>query len=790
MQEQEGEETPMTLGFTRFGRVAVLALAAAGLLALPSLAGAANHPFLPNHFPPPKEKKGIPVPNPLLPEHALTGYETPKGSFKDACGLAVDGDGSVYISDYYHDVVVKFGFIFEEAGKRFGYISPFPDADPDGGPCGLALGNNSLYVNYYRRGVWRYGVGFPVEIDPGPATGVAVDPASGRVYVTHVSYVAVYEPNGTPVMEGAEPMRIGVAELADAYGAAVSGYGPTLGDLYVADASDETVKVFDPATSLTTPIKTIDGAMGPQQGFRDLIDTALAIDPVNGSLFVADRLAEAEEPPMVIDEIAPNGNFRGQLQHFFGDGEPPGIALDPTNHNVYVTTGRGEHSGVYAFGPAGLTDSLKVAKTGAGDGKVTSSPNGISCPSGCAAGESEFDIGSLVVLNAAPAPHSAFSGWSVAGQPGACPGTGSCQVQMTAPSIEVTAEFSAIPQQTLSVATEGSGAGVVTSSPAGIECGATCSEHFDEGSTVTLTASPEARSHLAGWKVAGAPSACPGTGTCAVTMDQATQVTAVFAQNPDRTLSLTIGGPGRVLSSPAGIDCQASCAHAFADGTAVTLEAEPASGYELLGWTGACSGKRRCPVQMVQDAAVTATFVRIEDALGVSVIGSGTGTVSDSAAGIDCGLTCAGIYKRGSVLTLTARAERGSRFIGFAGCDSVAGATCTVTVTEAKTVTAIFGEAPEIAVRRVSVRGARAEVAVSVPSPGLLRVSGRGIVKEERRAHAEGVVNLRLSLSDEGRRLLREKGKLSIWVTLRFTSADGSTVVTKKIVTFRRGRGR
>jgi DNA-binding beta-propeller fold protein YncE len=778
--------------FTRFvsGRVALLGLLAAGLLAWPALAAAANHPFLPNHFPSPKEKEGFPVPNPLLPEDALTGYETPKGSFTDACGLAVDGDGSVYVSDYYHDVIAKFGWIFEEAGKRFGYISSFNDADPDGGPCGLALGSNSLYVNDYRQGVWRHGAGLPVEIDPGPATGVAVDPGSGRVYVTHVDYVAVYEPSGTPVMEGAEPLRIGVGALTDAYGAAVSGFGPTSGDLYVADAADETVKVFDQGTSLTTPIKTIDGAMGPQQGFRDLIDTALAIDPANGSLFVADRLAKAEDPPMVIDEIAPNGNFRGQLQHAMGDGEPPGIALDPTNHNVYVTTGRREHSGVYAFGPAGFTDAVRVTKTGAGEGAVTSSPPGISCPSGCAAGEAEFDIGSIVVLNAAPAPHSAFSGWSVAGQPGACPGTGSCQVQMTAPTIEVTAEFGAIPQQTLSVTTEGSGVGTVTSSPAGIDCGTACSEHFDEGSVVTLTASPDARSHLSGWKVAGAPSACPGTGSCAVTMDQATQVTAAFARNPDRTLGLTIAGPGRVVSSPAGVDCQASCAHAFPDGTAVTLEAQPAAGYELLGWTGACSGKRRCPVQMVQDVTVGATFVRIEDALGVSVIGTGTGTVSDPAAGIDCGLTCAGIYKRGSVLTLVARPERGSRFIGFSGCDSVAGTTCTVTVAEAKTITATFGEAPEIAVRRVSVRGKRAEVAVSVPSPGLLRVTGRGIVKAERRVHTEGIVNVRLSLSDEGRRMLREKGRFSIRINLRFTSADGSTVATKKTVTFGRGSGR
>jgi hypothetical protein len=111
-------------------------------------------------------------------------------------------------------------------------------------------------------------------------------------------------------------------------------------------------------------------------------------------------------------------------------------------------------------------------------------------------------------------------------------------------------------------------------------------------------------------------------------------------------------------------------------------------------------------------------------------------------------------------------------------------------VTEAKTITAVFGEAPEIAVRRVSVRGTQAALAVSVPSPGLLRASGNGIAKTKLRAQGEGVVTLHLSLSKKGRIMLGRKGRLSIRVLLRFTSADGSTVVTKKFVTFARGRGR
>src|SRR5262245_46419032 len=51
----------------------------------------------------------------------------------------------------------------------------------------------------------------------------------------------------------------------------------------------------------------------------------------------------------------------------------------------------------------------------------------------------------------------------------------------------------------LTVNHAGTGSGTVTSSPAGIQCGSTCSAPFRSGATVTLTASPAAGSVFAGW---------------------------------------------------------------------------------------------------------------------------------------------------------------------------------------------------------------------------------------------------------------------------------------------------
>ncbi len=49
--------------------------------------------------------------------------------------------------------------------------------------------------------------------------------------------------------------------------------------------------------------------------------------------------------------------------------------------------------------------------------------------------------------------------------------------------------------RTLTVAKAGAGAGNVTSSPAGIDCGSTCTKDYNDGTQVTLTATPAAGSN-------------------------------------------------------------------------------------------------------------------------------------------------------------------------------------------------------------------------------------------------------------------------------------------------------
>jgi hypothetical protein len=171
----------------------------------------------------------------------------------------------------------------------------------------------------------------------------------------------------------------------------------------------------------------------------------------------------------------------------------------------------------------------------------------------------------------------------------------------------VTATFNATATNyTLSVSRTGSGSGTVTSNPAGINCGRTCSANYTSGTSVTLTASSASGSTFGGWS-----GSCSGTGTCTVSMAQARSVTASFnaaATNYNLSVSKTGVGNGTVTSNPAGINCGSTCSAGYTSGTSVTLTANPASGSTFGGWSGSCSGTGTCTVSMTQARSVTASF--------------------------------------------------------------------------------------------------------------------------------------------------------------------------------------
>lgn len=291
----------------------------------------------------------------LITKNAVEAEEAP-GGIEGACGVALTS-GKIYVSDYYHHAIA----VFSGGGTYLERIA----GNPVNGPCQLATSaGGALYANDWHESVGRV-LPSSLEFDSAESTGVAVDQTSGDVYVNDRTYVAVYQPSGAPVLgEGGEPLQIGLGTLVDAYGIAVAG-----GKVYVPDAADHTVKVYEPVADAVNPSAVIDGAATPQGRFVSLVDASVAVDPSNGHLVVLDNLQPGFEfPEGAIEEFDSAGNFLGQLAPKVIHGEPGGLAFQ--GGTLYATSGNSEESAVFKFGtysgaaPLGAPSSIAAVAPG------------------------------------------------------------------------------------------------------------------------------------------------------------------------------------------------------------------------------------------------------------------------------------------------------------------------------------------------------------------------------------------------------------------------------------------
>lgn len=378
-------------------------------------------------------------------------------TFYDPCGVAVDSKGDFYVSVYYrwsvreYDETLNYyplpGQRFTSAGK--GLVAGFTTTEALDGPCDLALNaGNQLFVGNYHRNVFQYGTilapgpGRAIAgpgADPTYTTGLSADPATGLVYVDHRTYVEVYDAStGEPVLDGGVPLTIGEGTLKDGYDVAVSTYPGTYGRVYVPDAWSDTIKVYDPTVSRTTPIGEIDAADAPGGEFTSLRDGSIAIDRVTGEIYVTDNTQPVytELPETLIDVFRPDNSYEGHLKYFVFNSSPSGLAVDnseqSTQGRVYSTSGNSIYSTIYAY-PAGAAttdpplshgETVSIGSIGSGSGAVRvalteadeecGSTCGVSCPPTC---EASLPAGTTLALTAEAGPGSAFGGWS-----GACSG--------------------------------------------------------------------------------------------------------------------------------------------------------------------------------------------------------------------------------------------------------------------------------------------------------------------------------------------------------------------------------
>jgi uncharacterized repeat protein (TIGR02543 family) len=365
-----------------------------------------------------------------------------------------------------------------------------------------------------------------------------------------------------------------------------------------------------------------------------------------------------------------------------------------------------------AWAPAGGSTAQLTVNV-AGGGHV--SGGSIDCPSTCVA---NVALNSAVTLTASPSDGYVFSGWT-----GGCTGTApTCTVTMTA-AAAVTATFT----QANVLAVTISGNGAVTGGSGAINCGggaSICSANFAAGATVSLVATPAVGATFTGWT-----GACGGSATtCTVSMTQSRSVTATFSGGTVGTgFTLTVSVTGNGTVTGGGISCGSgatACTSAgHAANSAVTLTATPSSGATFSGWGGGtCTGTvPTCTVTFNASKTVTAAFSGGTSTFALTVSATGPGRVTGN--GINCGngaTTCTATFSPGTTAVLSQSPASGASFRGWGGSCTGTAATCAVSMSSAKSVSATFAAAgtPGTLTVRVLGRGSVSTSAGACASTG------------------------------------------------------------------------
>ncbi len=387
---------------------------------------------------------------------------------------------------------------------------------------------------------------------------------------------------------------------------------------------------------------------------------------------------------------------------------------------------------------------LDVQTSGAGG--VTANLPTINCSLTQTSCDYGYASGTVVTLTATPEPGSSLDPLT-----SICPGTGwtasgggiyTCITTMDR-ARSATALFDAVlPTVYGLTAAVTAGSGTISSTPAGIDCDEStavdCSESYNSGTAVTLTATAKPGYRFVSW---GGACAAEISATCSLTMSGNQNVTAQFELIPRYPLDVTVTGGGKVTGT--GIDCGAQCTESYDDGTLVTLTASPDPGKQFKGWGGSCASagtNLTCVVTMSEARSVTAQFEDVPaGTFPLSISKTGDGTVT--GPGIDCGSTCVGNYPPGEKLTLTAKPADGwkldpasSSCPGDGWTAAGDGAySCVVTMSEAREAKVVFARiSSAFVVVSTSTYGSLLSTKVRVPGPGTVSQRATRLKRGER----------------------------------------------------------
>jgi hypothetical protein len=415
-------------------------------------------------------------------------------------------------------------------------------------------------------------------------------------------------------------------------------------------------------------------------------------------------------------------------------------------------------------GQSFVSFALSLSTTGSGYGRINGSTGGIDCPSaaGTPQGNCSANLanGTVVTLTATPGSGNSFTGWS-----GACGGAStSCTLAMDAAK-NVTVAFAVAPSgQYSKIANNGS----VLPDSAVLGSGATDWACTRDNQSGLLWEVKTADSGLRDWnktytnyddltqpqKWNGSTYVNPTQAEIDAASNSTGLVKAVNAvglcgqsdwrmPGKDELFGLVDRGYNNPMINPSFfLNTNMQNASFWSGSPDVGYSSRAWYVYFGFGYTYDNSRSAGNGVRLVRGAPSVAPF-----ALAVSATGSGSGTLTGSAGGLNCTSTagttsgtCTASLASGISVTLTATPAAGNTFTGWGGACSGSSATCTLTMDAEKSVTAnfnsaalssqsiAFGTTPTVVVGGTGTVSATASsglpVTFSSTTPGICTVSG------------------------------------------------------------------
>lgn len=390
------------------------------------------------------------VPDPGCP----SGPQPPAGRFDVPLSEAVDRYGDIYVASSHSIGTLEWVSVIDVFNPKGEFITEIEEAgllssiavDAEGNVYGL----NNFPSDVLRfdpelyepeRGVIRYGSAATVVLAsgsgaPGGNSSVAVDTATGHLYVTFPTGRVVHEygsaAEGNPLLDS----TIGEGSL---------GY-----DVFVAvDAATGDVYVSSSEGSESAVIREFEGAGTAHKEVRTFSNTCVengrfgsgtlpvAVDESDGHVFIDDR--ESSTSKRAVYEFTETGECIGSIEHKFIDGIGTEIAIDDGAHSpngeldalgkvLYVPSGyKVAQSHVFAFVPKEVSRPPVVESVGfggvtEGDARLS----GVVNPEG-AATHVVFEVVSEAAFEA-----EGFAGAVVAGESGVASGKHGVGVSATA----------------------------------------------------------------------------------------------------------------------------------------------------------------------------------------------------------------------------------------------------------------------------------------------------------------------------------------------------------------------